>query len=218
MVRVVSFDVDGTLVDSKFTDCVWWEGIPRLYASRHNTDLDTAKKIVREEYERIGEEDIRWYQLEYWFNRFGLNESPAHLLNSYKHRVSLYKDVIPTLESLSADYTLVVASNAHRDFLSLTLSEIDSYFDCIFSAVSDFNDVRKHEDFYWKMCRVLDITPGDIAHVGDHYKFDYEVPSSMGIHAFYLRRPTQEKKDRDRPPEPLITNLKDFENEVRRLP
>ncbi|MBU7022853.1 MAG: HAD family hydrolase [Theionarchaea archaeon] len=218
MVRVVSFDVDGTLVDSSFTDHVWLEGIPRLYASRHTVDLDYAKRIVREEYDKIGEEDIRWYQLDHWFRHFGLKESPHHLLDTYKHHMSLYNDVIPVLESLSADYTLIVASNAHRDFLSLTLSEIEPYFDHIFSAVSDFNDVRKHEDFYWKMCKILDIYPADMAHVGDHYKFDYEIPSSLGIHAFYLRRSTYQKKDPEPPHQHLITSLKEFEDEVRRLP
>lgn len=217
MVRVISFDVDGTLVDSSFTDHVWLEGIPRLYASRHTIDIDSAKRIVREEYDKIGEEDIRWYQLDYWFNHFDLKESPHNLLDRYKYYLALYDDVIQVLESLSTDYTLIVASNAHRDFLSLTLSEIESYFDYIFSAVSDFNEVRKHEDFYWKICRTLDIRPEDMAHVGDHCKFDYEVPSSLGIHAFYLRRLPHKKKDPTKAHQPLITTLKEFENEVRRL-
>jgi HAD superfamily hydrolase (TIGR01549 family) len=218
MVRVVSFDVDGTLVDSSFTDHVWLEGIPLLYASRHAIDIASAKRIVREEYDKIGEEDIRWYQLDYWFSHFDLKESPHHLLDTYKHHMSLYDDVIQVLESLSADYTLIVASNAHRDFLSLTLFEIESYFDYIFSAVSDFNEVRKHEDFYWKICRALDIHPADMAHVGDHCKFDYEIPSSLGIHAFYLRRSAHQKKDPEPPHLPLIASLKEFENEVRHLP
>ncbi|MBU6996332.1 MAG: HAD family hydrolase [Theionarchaea archaeon] len=215
MVRVISFDVDGTLVDSSFTEHVWLEGIPQLYANKHSIDMDSAKRIVLEEYEKVGEDDIRWYQLDYWFRRFDLSESPHNLLNKYKHHIAVYEDVIPVLESLSGDYILIVASNAHRDFLSLTLSEIKSYFDYIFSAVSDFNEVRKHENFYWKVCRTLNILPEEMAHVGDHYKFDYKVPSSLGVHAFYLRRLTHEKKNPEEIDLPLVTNLKDFENEVR---
>jgi putative hydrolase of the HAD superfamily len=48
--------------------------------------------------------------------------------------------------------------------------------------------VKKTAGFYERICRVLETKPQDIVHVGDHYEFDYLVPRSLGIHAYYLDR------------------------------
>ena len=206
-VKIISFDVDGTLVDSSFADLVWLEGVPQLYAEQYHIDVDTAKQIITTEYDRIGEEDVRWYKLDYWFSRFNLKESYKDLLDKYRDRIVIYNDVFQVLDSLSKKYTLIVASNAHRDFLSLSLSSIKSYFDHVFSATSDFGEAGKYEWFYTKILQYMKVNPGDMVHVGDHYTFDYEIPSQLGIHAFYLDR--KERKG--------LKNLKEFEEKVREL-
>lgn len=188
MIQVVSFDVDGTLVDSSFADLVWLEGVPQLYAETHNVDLDTAKKIVLQEYQNVGADDLRWYELSYWFSHFNLKGSHRDFLLQYKDNVKIYEEVPGVLERLSRSHNLIVTSNAHRDFLSLTLRGIEHYFSRIFSVTSDFREPRKYERFYNKILRELKITPEELAHVGDDYVFDYEVPSSLGIKAFYLDR------------------------------
>lgn len=188
MLKVISFDVDGTLVDPLFADLVWLEGIPQLYADQYHTDVDTAKQVIIKEYDRIGEEDIRWYQLDYWFRRFHLPGSPYDVLTQYKGAIRVYDEVPQVLDRLSKKYVLIVASNAHRDFLSLTLSHIRPYFSHVFSATSDFNQVRKYEHFYRRILQQLTVNPNEAAHVGDHYTFDYEIPAKVGMYAFHLDR------------------------------
>jgi FMN phosphatase YigB (HAD superfamily) len=187
MLKVISFDVDGTLVDSSFADKVWLEGVPALYAEQHNISFETAKTIVKEAYDCIGENDIRWYQLDYWFCRFELKGVPHNLLYQYRNAVCVYEEVPQILEHLK-EYTLIVASNAHKDFLSFTLSSLNHYFDHIFSATSDFNKVGKDKAFYREICQTLQVNPNEIAHVGDHYTFDYAIPLKIGINAFLLDR------------------------------
>ena len=34
MAKIISFDMDGTLIDSVFTDWVWSHGIPTLYSAK----------------------------------------------------------------------------------------------------------------------------------------------------------------------------------------
>ncbi len=207
MIKVVSFDVDGTLIDSTFVDLVWLEGVPTLYAEKYNVDFETAQKRVIKEYDNIGEEDIRWYQLDYWFDHFQLEGSHHELLNTYKDKIRAYEEVPSVLNRLSKKYALIVASNAHRDFLSLTLSGMESYFDHIFSATSDFEKVRKFKEFYHGILNQLHVRASEMAHVGDHYTFDYEVPKGVGIHAFFLDR--KEGKG--------LKDLKEFEEKLMEL-
>ena len=61
--KVVSFDVVGTLVDSYYEDYVWKEAVPRLYSRKRGVGLEEAKDYVLREYDRIGKNDIRWYYL-----------------------------------------------------------------------------------------------------------------------------------------------------------
>lgn len=191
MLKVISFDVDGTLVDSSFADKVWLEGVPSLYAEQHNIDFETARTIVVNAYDSVGENDIRWYQLDYWFRRFELKESPQNLLYQHKDAVCVYREVPQILKYLNKRYTLIVASNAPRDFLSFTLSNIKHYFDHIFSATSDFDQVGKDSTFYRKICQVSKVNPEEMAHVGDHYTYDYIIPLKIGINAFFLDRDTK---------------------------
>ena len=48
--------------------------------------------------------------------------------------------------------------------------------------------VKKTAQFYRQVCEILNAEPGEIVHVGDHYQFDYLVPQSLGIQAFFLDR------------------------------
>jgi len=49
-IHVVSFDLEGTLLDMTFSEKVWNEGLPRLYAEKYRLDFSEAKKIVLKEY------------------------------------------------------------------------------------------------------------------------------------------------------------------------
>jgi hypothetical protein len=46
MAKIISFDMDGTLIDSVFTDWVWSHGIPTLYSAKTGLSFDEAKTFV----------------------------------------------------------------------------------------------------------------------------------------------------------------------------
>ena len=50
MLKVVSFDVVGTLVDFHYEDYVWKQAIPQLYARTEGVSFDEAKEYVLKEY------------------------------------------------------------------------------------------------------------------------------------------------------------------------
>ena len=56
---------------------------------------------------------------------------------------------------------------------------LDRYFGQIFSATSDFREVKKTPRFYQRVCEILKVRPEELVHVGDHYEFDYLVPRAL---------------------------------------
>lgn len=78
--KVVSFDLDGTLTDASFVDSVWLEGIPRLYSIKKGVSFDDVRKAVKREYDKVGKEKLRWYDLHYWIKKFDLKVSWQDLL------------------------------------------------------------------------------------------------------------------------------------------
>ena len=207
MVKVLSFDLCGTLVDCAFADCVWKEGVPSLYADRYGIPFERAKQKVIAEYEKVGGDDIRYFELEYWFCYFDLEGSPHDLVNAYREMITVYEEVPEVLERLSKEYTLIVATLAHRDLIPPALSGIRSYFDHVFSATSDFHYVRKHQKFYDDIVTTLSVDAGDVVHTGDDYIFDCEVPKSAGMYSYFLDRTGKEG----------LKDLREFESRIREL-
>jgi HAD superfamily hydrolase (TIGR01493 family) len=190
MIKVISFDFDGTIAKHTFADAFWLEGVPSLYAKHHHIDVDEAKKYLFEEYEKIGDSRIEWYDPGYWFDRFGLQNDWKTILQHYKKNVEIYPEVKSVLKHLSPQYHLIISSNAKKEFINIQLeqSNLTQYFDSVFSSTSDFHTVKKVTDFYAMICHQLQIQPQEMIHVGDHQEFDYLSPQKLGIIAYHLDR------------------------------
>ncbi len=187
--------MDGTLVDPEFTDWVWLYGIPTLYAKKANLPFEEAKHFVVGEYLKVGDGAIEWYDIKYWFRCFQLEQSWKDLMHQYVHKIDIYPDVNDILDGLKGRLPIILTSNAGREFIDVEMEAtgLGRYFDRIFSATSDFGEVKKTAGFYQRICQILGTRPQEMVHVGDHYEFDYLVPRSLGIHAFYLDRSGEKK-------------------------
>jgi len=188
MKKIISFDLDGTLVHGKYGDMVWNHGIPDEYAHKYRMPFEDAKRLIRSQYEEVGEANIEWYHIELWLRKFDLPVSATILLDRYESYIELFPDTREVLEALTETYTLVVASNAARIFVDKELSHANlaSYFTHIISATSDYCMVKKEKRFYEKLCATLNVSPHEIVHVGDHRVFDFETPSQLGIEAYHF--------------------------------
>lgn len=205
-IKVVSFDMEGTLVTLGYSHKVWHEGIPTLYASKMGLGFEEARRLVRQQYDEVGEHRPEWYDINYWFERFGLSH-PQRLLENLSRELVIYPDVKDTLQRLSQAYCLIVASNSARDFLEVMTRTIGDSFKMVFSAISDGGQL-KTEDFFLRLCRETGVAPEEMAHVGDHHEFDFLIPRRAGLKAFYLDR--SEKTSG-----PLIVkNLQEFEDKL----
>jgi len=207
-IKIISFDVDGTLVDLGFADRVWNYGMPELYSEKTGIDIEVAREMLRKRYEAIGDEDLRWYMPRYWFNDLGLDGDPREFILRFKDDVKIYPEVPGVLSRLSKRYVLVATSNAAREFLDVSIQDLKGYFKAIFSSTSDFNEVKKTPGFYERVCNILRVKPEELVHVGDHRDFDYNVPKEQGITAFHIDRKGKGGHDH------VIRDLKELEERI----
>jgi len=203
---IISFDLDGTLVTEEFSQTVWHQGIPELYANQYLCDIDEAKVLIVEEYNKVGDGALEWYNLQHWLTHFKLDADWKSLLSNYRHTIRTYPEVQEVLAHLNQHYQLIITSNAAREFLDTEIEAtgIAPYFKIVVSATSDFKEVKKNREFYLKLCRMLDVDHNQVIHIGDHYRFDYLVPCELGIKSFYLDRSGNHAGPF------MVSNLKEF--------
>jgi HAD superfamily hydrolase (TIGR01549 family) len=190
-IRIVSFDLDGTITEASFVESVWLEGIPRLYALKKHISVESAKRHIETEYNKVGREKLEWYDLHHWIQRFGLNTSPAKILNEYRKRIRTYPEVPRILQQVSdKGFRLIVITNARREFADLELEKTDiaRYFERVFSSTSDFGLIKNSISIYRRVCDVCGIVPKELLHIGDDRVFDFEIPNKLGIQAYFLDR------------------------------
>jgi putative hydrolase of the HAD superfamily len=209
-IKIISFDVEGTLISHRFSEIVWEKAIPRLYSEKKGIDFDSAESFVFGEYEKIGEDRIEWYEIKYWFNRFGLNDY-RNLLKQHTPEISIYPEVHQVLNELSKYYMLIINSNSAREFLELEISGINSNFSHIFSAPSDFEQTKKSTLIYSDICKFLKVEPKEMVHVGDNWIHDFITPKKIGIISFFLDRKKEKKGEN------IVHDLKQFNRKIKEL-
>ncbi len=188
-IKVFSFDVDGTLVSMRFADCVWLQGIPEAYAAKEGVSFEQAFDFVKSEYDKIGDNRVEWYRMDYWLQKFGLSTTREELFGKYKGEVEIYEEVESVLKVLKAEgYKLVISSNAAIEFVEFQIRPIRKYFSLVFSATSDFGAVKKSNGFYARVCEIADVKPREVVHIGDHWVFDFINPREIGMTAYFLDR------------------------------
>ncbi len=192
--KILSFDVDGTLVDAEFNDLVWLEEIPRLYAEKEGISFKEAYKFILGEYEKVGDKDLRWYDMNYWLRTFGIDRSYNEILQKYEEKIEIYPDARAILEALKESFPMIVITVMPREFLEIKLKRLNGYFCKTFSTISDFKDV-KTSHVYGEICLRLNIAVGELLHVGDTWQMDYLEPRKAGVKAFFIDRTGEKEGD-----------------------
>lgn len=209
-IEVVSFDMEKTLIDSSFSDLIWEDDIPRLYGERHGLDFATAKQKVLDAYGEIGDGQPEWYDVDYWFRRFGLSGDWRELLSGRRGDVRVFPEVPGVLERINDRYSVIISSNTIREFLEVQLATLPDVFSHVFSAPSDYGTV-KNEGFYGKIFSIMGVQPSKVVHVGDSWKFDYEAALQLGMTAFHLDRSGESEGEH------VVHDLQEFEDMLNRL-
>jgi len=190
--EIISFDLDGTLVDLEYNDLIWFKEIPELVAKKKKISFEKSLKLIHEEYTKLGEHDLNWYDINYWISYFGIEISPNKIFEKYEPQVKIYPEVIPLLEELKKNFILIVITAMPREFLVPKMKKLEKYFKFSFSALSDFKEL-KNSEIYSKISKAIKVHPEQILHVGDHWEFDYLAAQKAGMNAIYLDRSNTKK-------------------------
>lgn len=211
MLKVISFDLDGTLLDKeRFDNVFWFEEIPMLYARKNRISLKNAKKFVYREYGEVSNKKLDWYFPSYWFRHFKLREDHKAIMKDMKHKIRIFPEVKGILEKLSKKYKLIIitVSTHEMNELKLETEGLKNYFSKIFSVTSDFKMTKKNPDVFLKIIKKLKIKKNEIVHVGDKYDDDYITPRKAGIKSILVDRKSRYKLKSS------IKSLRELENYI----
>ena len=186
-IKIISFDIDGTLVHPEYNDIIWHRAIPEMVAEKNNLDLSEASSLVQKEYDRIGEKDYRWYDIKFWIQFFQLGIDYKELLKKYEKEIIVFSDVPSTLEQLFKKYQLITITSMPREFMDIKLKSIKKYFQRTFSTLSEYKEL-KNKDAFYHISHKLKINPQQILHIGDHEQLDYTAARETGCNVLLIDR------------------------------
>ena len=186
-IKIISFDIDGTLLHPEYNDLIWYKAMPEMVAKKNNLNFDEAVTLVQKEYDRVGEKDYRWYDIRYWLHFFQLDIGYKELLRKYEKEIIIFSDVPSTLKKLFKKYQLISISSMPREFMDIKLESIKEFFQETFSTLSEYKEL-KNKDVYSHISQKLKTNPRQILHIGDHEQLDYIAAGEAGWNALLIDR------------------------------
>lgn len=192
--KVISFDLQGTLSDSSFSDEFWMELLPKWFSEKNGISITKAKSRLKKEFAEYGQYDYRYYSVQYWLDRLGLDYRFEEIRKQLIHPPTFFKDTLPLIKKLHGNAKLIMTSATTRDFINAELGEYKTHFDDVYSAIDDFITAGKPKEFYKKLSELLNVPPNEILHIGDSFEMDIENAKAAGFETFYFNK----KQDRDK--------------------
>ncbi|MCP3848954.1 MAG: HAD family hydrolase [Gammaproteobacteria bacterium] len=103
---------------------------------------------------------------------------------SERNKVSLFDDVIPTLESLKKNYQLGAVSNGNADIYRIGLGHL---FDFSWSA-ADAGQQKPHPIVFNSLLSQHKLSPSEVIHIGDDPITDIQGAQQSNIRSIWLNR------------------------------
>jgi 2-haloacid dehalogenase len=197
-VRVLAFDVFGTIVD--------WHGSIMREVRAMNLDVDPDKfalawragyapamqKVMSGELGWTLIDDLHRMILDDILSQFGvthLNEEEKRHLNKAWHRLDTWPDTVAGLTKLKSRYTICTLSNGNIGLLTNMAKRAGLPWDCILSA-EVFRAYKPDPATYLGVARVFDISPGEVMLVAAHQD-DLAHARAARLKTAYIERPLE---------------------------
>lgn len=198
--EVVSFDLQGTLSDSAFSDEFWLETLPLLYSKKKGISLEAAKQTLNQKFKDWGKYDYRYYSLKYWLDELDLTIAFADVIKQMKNKPLFFEEMKALLSELYGKTKLIIISSTTREFIDLELGDNKRYFDNVYSSLDDFSIPGKPVNLYKQISLILNVNPSNMIHIGDSKDMDIDNAKDAGFETFFF--------DKTQPKEKVIEHIK----------
>ena len=188
--KVVSLDLDGTVVQRQFDYCLWgeegYEGILWQMVGKHlgistrdaySQSLDALPTVPR-----------GTISIQAWIDHYGLPFSERDVVAAVPEKVKVYPDY-PRLRELLQGRRVILATESSGAVLERKLREtgIQEDFDQVYVAES-----LKSPEFYRSVAMEEGVHPEEIVHIGDSFAKDVISARRAGLRSYFL--PTERGK------------------------
>ncbi len=191
---LISFDLQGTLSDSAFSDEFWLELLPRLHSEKYGTALEDSRAALRTQFAEMGKYDFRYYSAEFWLEQLCPDTNLAAVVDRLVKCPSLYLDLMDVVEELKPNIPLAIISTTTRSFIELELGSEARHFKHIYSSLDDLEIPGKPPGVFREVARRLDLDSARILHIGDCPEMDVTNALAAGWQVFHFDK-KQPRKD-----------------------
>jgi len=194
MIKVIFFDLDGTLYKSteirqKFAEAAYY-----TFSKYKNTSIENAQKLIEERREQLGEKQGDSVPYTLTLRSFGIPIEIWHKEN-IEHldpRQHLVQDerLKKSLIELKNHYRLAILTNnndtqANRVIEALGLQDI---FEKVYTYNS-FKILKPDQEFFTKAVEDLEVAPEECLIVGDRYNVDLEPAKELNMRTCKVNGP-----------------------------
>jgi len=183
--KIISFDLQGTISNSNFSDYFWLILLPELYSRKNNLSLQESKNELINFFKHIGKYDYRYYDHRYWLKELGLKWSFNQVVKAIKLSPSFYPEIEGLIKKLYKKVPLIILSTTTREFIDIELNKYSNYFNHIFSTIDDLAIAGKPPTAFEKVAAELGKKNNSFLHIGDSLEMDIENANKAGWKAFH---------------------------------
>lgn len=188
MIKYLSFDLQGTLSESSFSDYYWFEVIPKKYSEHFSIPVEEAKKIIKGKFKEYGVYNILYYDNSYWSNYLKFNTAEELAKSNIKPKLN--EELYYFISKINLPK--IIISTTTNLFIDLELGDKVSIFNKIYSCVDYFKVGGKTKEVYKKICEELKVEPSEILHIGDNKLMDINNAEEAGINTILFENNTEE--------------------------
>lgn len=185
-VKVITFDLYGTLVD--------WKGSignalsyikSGLVEEFFNIEYENIKNLKKfERYSLILKKTLKEL-LER--NEIEYDDDLGDFLVRMFSKSTFFPDSVIGLIKIKKKYKVGIISNTERDLIKITLSGMEDLVDFIVTA-EDTKFYKPHEMAFIKALKIMNVNKDDIVHVSSYPQYDLETAKKLGIRNVHLNR------------------------------
>lgn len=226
-IRAITLDLDNTLweidpVIHRAEALLWnWLGehypnIPEIFSPE---DVVALREVVVEKYWKDKSHDFRFLRkkvLGMLANEAGYDErlvEPAfRVFDDARNDVELYPDVLPDLEHLFADYTVVAVTNGNANLDTIGIRHL---FHAVVTA-TDVGVAKPARRIFDVAVEKSGVSPEEVLHVGDHPETDIKGGRLAGLRTAWINRTEAEWPEHLDEPDVVVTTLAEIREMLER--